>query len=96
MINKYFLLFSALILTSCVQKIPAIEADRIFFGGTILTMDDAQAQVEAVAIKDGKIIMRGTKRDALAHKGAGTELWDLKGKAMLPGFIDASVCIKSS
>lgn len=80
---------AALLLTSCGPDKPAIQADKIFFGGPILTMDDTQEQVDAIAVKDGKIIMRGTKSEALTYQGDQTKLWDLKGKALLPGFIDA-------
>ena len=40
---------------------PLFAVDLIFFGGYILTMDDNQPVVEAIAIEDGKIIAVGTK-----------------------------------
>lgn len=80
---------AALLLISCGPDKPAIQADKIFFGGPILTMDDKEEQVGAIAVKDGKIIMRGTKGEALTYQGDQTKLWDLKGKTLLPGFIDA-------
>jgi predicted amidohydrolase YtcJ len=64
-------------------------ADTIYTGGTILTINDDQPTAEAVAVKDGSIIAVGTVEDVLAHKGEGTETFDLKGRTMLPGFVDS-------
>jgi predicted amidohydrolase YtcJ len=64
-------------------------ADRIFIGGTILTMDDEKMTAEALAVKDGRIVAVGDLNSVLAHKGGGTVTTDLEGKALLPGFLDA-------
>jgi predicted amidohydrolase YtcJ len=64
-------------------------ADRIFIGGTILTMDDENMTAEALAVKDGRIIAVGDLNSVLAHKGGETVTTDLEGKALLPGFLDA-------
>lgn len=64
-------------------------ADRIFAGGPVLTMNDAQPRAEAVAVKDGKIIAVGTLAEIMALKGEGTEVTELQGRALLPGFFDA-------
>ena len=64
-------------------------ADAIYFGGPIVTVNPAQPSAEAVAIKDGKIMMVGARADIEnAHKGPATKMIDLGGKALLPGFID--------
>ncbi len=63
-------------------------ADRILFGGDIITMDDAHPSAEAVAVAGGKIAAVGTKADVMRWKGAATEVIDLKGRTMLPGFLD--------
>lgn len=64
-------------------------ADKIWTGGPILTMNDAAMKAEAVAVKDGKILAVGSKADVLATKGDKTEVIDLGGRALLPGFVDA-------
>ena len=65
-------------------------AQSLYFGGSILTMaGDKPAYVEALAVKDGKIIIAGSRDQALAMKGNTTKIVDLKGKALLPSFIDA-------
>ncbi len=64
-------------------------ADRIWSGGPILTMNDAAMRAEAVAEKGGKIVAVGTAAEVMTLKGAGTQVIDLAGRTMLPGFVDA-------
>lgn len=64
-------------------------ADKIYSGGPILTMDDAAMRAEAVGVKDGKIIAVGKADDVMKLKGAATQVIDLKGHTLIPGFFDA-------
>lgn len=65
-------------------------ADAIYFGGDIVTVNDAQPTAEAIAIKDGKITAVGSLSELTARsKGAATKMVDLNGKTLLPGFIDS-------
>jgi predicted amidohydrolase YtcJ len=63
--------------------------DVIYFGGDIVTMNDSLPSVEAVLVKDGKIIATGYKSAIMLLKSAQTQLIDLKGNTLLPGFFDA-------
>ena len=65
------------------------DANAIYTGGDIITINDSHPFAEAIAIKDGKILAVGAKADVLKHKGSGTKMIDLNGKTLLPGFIDA-------
>ena len=68
----------------------ARDADTIWFGGPILTVNDKAPMAEAVAVKDGKIIAVGTRSAVLAaEQGKATVLTDLKGRTLIPGFFDA-------
>lgn len=67
----------------------AQTADRIWTGGTILTMEDDAMRAEAVAEDDGKIIAVGSAAEVMKLKGPKTEVIDLKGRALVPGFVDA-------
>lgn len=61
----------------------------IYFGGDILTMQGGQPEyVEAVMVRDGNIIYTGYKANAVNNFAGETIKVDLKGKTMLPGFID--------
>jgi len=64
-------------------------AERIWSGGAVLTMNDAAMRAEAVAEAGGKIIAVGRKAEVMKLKGPATQLIDLKGRALLPGFVDA-------
>lgn len=67
----------------------AQTADTIYHDGSILTMaGKTPAYVEALAVKDGKIALAGTKEAALKMKGDATKVVDLGGKELLPGFLD--------
>jgi predicted amidohydrolase YtcJ len=46
---------------------------------------------QAIAVKDGKILYVGTKAGADAYKGSATDVVDLRGKIVMPGFVDAHV-----
>lgn len=67
---------------------PASAADRIYTGGPIVTVNDAQPTAEAVAVKDGKILAVGTRATVDAHRGPRTVVQDLGGRTLVPGFID--------
>ncbi|WP_367990630.1 amidohydrolase [Vibrio sp. NTOU-M3] len=65
-------------------------ADTIYFGGDILTMDgETPNYVEAVATLNGKILFAGSKDDVMPYKFGQTNLVNLKGQTLMPGFIDA-------
>lgn len=66
----------------------AQSANRIWSGGPILTMDDKAMRAEAIAESDGKIVAVGSRADVMKLKGPKTEMIDLKGRTLLPGFID--------
>ncbi len=72
-----------------VTLMAADHADAIYEGGPIITMNDAAPSAEALAVKDGKILAVGTKAVVLKTKGDSTQLIDLGGKTLLPGFVDA-------
>lgn len=64
-------------------------ADRIWTGGPILTMNDEAMRAEAVAERGGKIVAVGGRAEVLKLKGPKTEVHELGGHALLPGFVDA-------
>ena len=83
---------AALLTGAALAAHPALSqeiADTLYTGGPILTIDDSNPRAEAVAVKDGRIIAVGTLAEVSAHKGDATEIFDLDGRTMLPGFVDA-------
>jgi predicted amidohydrolase YtcJ len=64
-------------------------ADLLFAGGPILTMDAARSRATALAVREGRILAVGHD---LGHlRGPRTEVVDLRGRALLPGFQDAHI-----
>jgi len=68
---------------------PGEKADSIYFNGSIYTVDESNPQVEAVAVKDGMIMAVGSKSDIMKLQGDETEMVDLNGQTMTPGFIES-------
>jgi predicted amidohydrolase YtcJ len=67
----------------------AADADLILHSGKIITVDSAFSIVEAVAVKDGRIVAVGRTSEVLAReRGAKTRVIDLKGQTVLPGLTD--------
>lgn len=64
------------------------DADLIVHGGQIYTLDGRMAQAEAMAIKGAHIQALGSYDELRGLAGAATRTIDLKGKTVVPGFID--------
>lgn len=69
---------------------PPPLSDIIFTNGDVVTLDDKRPAAQAVAIKGTRIVAVGKAKDILARwKSEGTEVVDLAGKTLVPGFVDA-------
>ncbi len=95
---RHLVLLSLLTLVACSDNTadtpaPVSEnaADLILKGGKIFTVAGKSAWAEAVAIKDGRIIYVGDDKGVAAFAGATSEVHELGGRLMLPGFIDAHI-----
>ena len=75
-------------LFAITRIVAAAPADRIIHGGPIVTVNPAQPTAEAVAIADGRIVAVGSEADVMKHKGEATEVLDLSGRTLVPGFVD--------
>jgi predicted amidohydrolase YtcJ len=67
----------------------AAPADLVIWGGPIYTAVDARPKVEAVAVSAGRIAFVGDRAGAKALVGPKTQVVDLKGAALFPGFTDS-------
>lgn len=76
------------LLAACAPK-NAPEADLVLRNGAIYTVDAARSRAAAVAIKDGVFLYVGSDEDVRSYIGQKTQVTDLGGKLVLPGFIDA-------
>jgi len=64
-------------------------ADLAFTNGAVYTVDAARRWAQAVAVRSGRIVTVGTDDDVRDLVGPNTEVHDLKGRMLLPGFQDA-------
>ncbi len=64
------------------------SVDTLYFGGPIVTINDAQPTAEAVLVRGGKIVAVGARAEVEKQAQGPIGIVDLKGKTLLPGFVD--------
>jgi len=70
-------------------RLPEPPAHQVFINGDVLTMDADNRVVEALSIRGDRIDLLGTTGDVMAAADDDTVVVDLRGRTLLPGFIDA-------
>ncbi len=60
----------------------------VLFGATVLPVDPAFSQAEAIAIRDNRILAVGSEHHVRALAGPDAQLIDRTGATILPGFIE--------
>lgn len=60
----------------------------VFHNGTVLSVDAAFSEHQALAIRDGKVLALGTEEAVKAAAGRGHRVVDLDGRVVMPGFIE--------
>lgn len=61
-----------------------------YFHGNIITAAPDNRVADGLFVRDGRILAVGGREEILSLADGDTELIDLEGKTMLPGFIDRS------
>lgn len=72
-------------------RIKEEKADLAFLNGNIYTLDKNKPLAEAIAIKGNRIFMVGSNEEVMETAGEETLVFDLQGKTVIPGLIDAHV-----
>jgi predicted amidohydrolase YtcJ len=86
--TKRFLL--AITVASLLQACSSDKgADLIFHNGTVLTVNSSDDVSVALAVRDGMIVKVGTNNDVLSLRTDATEVVNLNGRTLMPGFIAA-------
>ncbi|KPJ89331.1 MAG: hypothetical protein AMS17_02435 [Spirochaetes bacterium DG_61] len=71
-------------------KVPdELYADLVILNGNIITMDTNNSIVDAVACKDKKFLAVGSNEKVRAYIGKHTNIIDMEGKTVTPGFVDS-------
>ena len=65
------------------------SADLVFYNGLIYTLTEGDSTVEAVAVKDGRIVYAGAYAGTKELTGENTRVVDLAGNTMIHGLVDA-------
>lgn len=83
--NPVIIILFLIFLSSCGAK---QQVSMIVHHATIYTVDSSFSVVEAMAVKDGKIIATGSN-ESILNKYQSDNVMDATGKVIFPGFIDA-------
>jgi predicted amidohydrolase YtcJ len=91
-IASKFLAFA--LIAQCGFALAKGNADTIFYGGPVVTVNAKNEEVQAIAVQGGKIVALGSK-DAITKdwQSKTTQVIDLKGQTLMPGFVEPHVHI---
>jgi predicted amidohydrolase YtcJ len=68
---------------------PGPARDLLLHGGKVITLDRGSRLAEAVTVRDGRIVAVGASASLLKEASPATRSIDLRGRSVLPGFLDA-------
>ncbi|MEW5983196.1 MAG: amidohydrolase [Acidobacteriota bacterium] len=83
------LMVSAAFVAAACGAPPPEPATLVVHNGKIVTVEDSQPEVEAVAIRGDRIVALGSQHEIAPYIGGGTKVIDLQGALAIPGFIDS-------
>lgn len=75
---------------------PSLAADTIVQNANIITVDPGYPRAQALAIRAGKFALVGSNDDVTSLVGPDTQVMDVGGLTVVPGFIDAHIHVLSS
>jgi predicted amidohydrolase YtcJ len=90
-VTSYRTLLTFLLASAVAAAQPEPPPSQILHTGKIVTVDSGFRIVQAMAIREGRIVATGTDAEVLRLAGADTQRLDLGGKTVLPGLIDSHV-----
>ena len=76
------------VLLAACEPGPGEYADLVVTGGRIVTVDDALPEAEALAVTGHTITAVGTNQEIAGYVGPSTEVIELDGRLVIPGFIE--------
>ncbi|MDQ3488827.1 MAG: amidohydrolase, partial [Acidobacteriota bacterium] len=74
--------------TADAQQTAAQPADLVITNGKVVTVENGAAEAQAIASRGGRIVAIGSVTDLKAHIGPSTEVIDVNGQLVIPGFIE--------
>jgi predicted amidohydrolase YtcJ len=85
------LLISGLTLAAAPDRIqppPIQSASLVLTNGKVITVEDTQPEAQAIAVRGDRIAAIGSNADVQRFVGPATEVIDLKGQLVIPGFVE--------
>src|SRR5918993_2234868 len=70
------------------QQPASVAADLVLLNGRIVTVEESPARVEALAVGGNQIAAMGTTEAMKRYVGAKTQVIDLRGRLVVPGFVE--------
>jgi predicted amidohydrolase YtcJ len=67
----------------------AVPVHELYINGTVLTMDESDSIAEAISVREGRIEAVGSSEAMLELAADNTQIIDLRGRTLMPGFVDA-------
>ncbi len=64
------------------------RAELLLRNAVVYTLDPARPKAEAIAIAGGRILAAGSESEVAALRGPATEVLDLGGATVIPGFVE--------
>jgi predicted amidohydrolase YtcJ len=73
---------------AAAQQPASIAADMVLLNGRIVTLEDGLPEAEALAIVGSRIAALGSSETMRRHVGERTQVVDLEGRLVIPGFVE--------
>ena len=87
----YFVFIAAVLGMAALPSFAGQQADYVFKNGAVYTIDSKNPTAQAIAITGKHISYVGTNDGVVAFIGDKTQVIDLKGQMLLPGFIESHI-----
>lgn len=88
LVLAFIVTVGALTATVGYQPAPQEPAELVLTNGKIVTVETAGSQAQAVAVRGDRIVALGSSAEVKRHIGPSTQVIDLRGQLVIPGFIE--------
>ena len=87
-IHSFVAIVALLLISFALEPSFTPKGSLYIYNGTVITLENEQPEANAVFVDEGKIVAVGSDPELRLHLKETTQIIDLKGATLLPGFID--------
>ena len=87
-IHSFVAIVALLLISFSLEPSFTPNGSLYIYNGTVITLENEQPEANAVFVDEGKIVAVGSDTELRLHLKETTQIIDLKGATLLPGFID--------